>query len=140
MRSWSGTNFARLFSMVVFPVPVPPEMRMFLRSATYLASCAASSLVNVPISHDVATPRKAGGDGSEDNEARGLPHVSSYLHDAAHTKQRGRKGCARASSSREQSNYARSVRASGYGREARSTTQGRGDGAKEGKGSGLIGP
>ena len=90
--------------------------------------------------YDVATLRKAGGDGGENLEARGLPHVSSHLHDAAHGKQRGRKGCAGTSAPREQSNYARSVRTSGNGGEARSTAEGCGVGAKEGEGSGLIGP
>src|SRR2546430_99707 len=48
--------------------------------------------------------------------------------------------CARTSSPREQSDYARSVRASGNGGKARSTAEGCGVGIKERKGSGLTGP
>src|SRR5205807_443508 len=44
--------------------------------------------------HDVAALRKACGDGSGDNETRCVSHVSSYLYNAAHTKQRGRESCA----------------------------------------------
>src|SRR5688500_7960700 len=45
----SGILAASPFSSVVFPVPVPPEMRMFLRPSTARHSSSASSEVSVPI-------------------------------------------------------------------------------------------
>jgi len=61
-------------------------------------------------------------------------------HDVAHTGRRGCEGGAGTSSSCEQSNHTRSVRASGYGEETIGAEQARREGAKEGNGRGLIGP
>ena len=90
--------------------------------------------------HDVATVRKAGGHGSQNNKTGCVSYISSHVYDPTHAKQRGRKSCTRASSPRQQSDYARPVRASGNGREARSTAESCRDGVKEGEGSGLTGP
>ena len=48
-RSWSGMCAASAFSSVVFPVPVPPDTRMFCCARTAPTSRSAISGVSVPI-------------------------------------------------------------------------------------------
>ena len=57
MRSSAGMKLARMFSRVVLPVPVPPEMRMFWRFRAPLSRMAASSWVRVPMRMRSSIPK-----------------------------------------------------------------------------------
>ena len=57
MRSSLGMELARMLSSVVLPVPVPPEIRMFLRLRTALSRLRATSSVRVPMRTRSAIPR-----------------------------------------------------------------------------------
>ena len=48
MRSWSGIDWPRMFKSVVFPVPVPPLIRMVLPRSIWAARNSASGRVSVP--------------------------------------------------------------------------------------------
>ena len=88
----------------------------------------------------LAPTRKASGQKSGNYEASVLPHVSSYVHNFADSKQRGREGGAGVVAACQQPNHARPVRPSGNARETRSAKQDCSACPTKGEGTGLSGP
>src|ERR1700721_1803396 len=82
---------------------------------------------------------RALGEGGEDPEAGGFPHLPSHVHNFADSEQRGSEGGTGAPTSCEQSHYAGSLRSGGYAEQEAGTKQTCSDGAQQGRGTGLTG-